>query len=56
MDRRDVHENPSANQVILVNISHLKGKVAKMVLLVQDRIKPMVLKKRKALWINDSCG
>jgi hypothetical protein len=39
MDRRDVHENPSANQVILVNISHLKGKVARMVLLVQDRAK-----------------
>jgi hypothetical protein len=32
-------ENPSANQVILVNINTLKAKYTRMVLLVQDEIK-----------------
>jgi hypothetical protein len=48
-------ENPSANQVILVNINTLKGKVYENGTLVQDETKVNVLlEKGKALWINDS--
>jgi hypothetical protein len=48
-------ENPSANQVILVNINTLKGKVYENGTLVQDETKVNgLLEKGKALWINDS--
>lgn len=48
-------ENPSAKQVILVNINSLKGKVFENGTLVKDEAKSKVLlEKAKNWWINDS--
>jgi hypothetical protein len=48
-------ENPSANQVILVNINTLKGKVYENGALVTDENKTNALfSKRKNRWINDA--
>jgi hypothetical protein len=48
-------ENPTANQVILVNINTLQGKVYENGTLVKDEVKANgLLEKGKNLWINDS--
>ena len=48
-------ENPTANQVILVNINTLKGKVYENGILVKDETKANgLLEKGKNWWINDS--
>jgi outer membrane lipoprotein-sorting protein len=48
-------ENPTANQVILVNINTLKGKVYENGTLVKDEAKANgLLEKGKNWWINDS--
>lgn len=48
-------ENPSAKQVILVNINTLKGKVYENGVLVNDQAKAKeLLEKGKNWWINDS--
>jgi len=48
-------ENPSAKQVILVNINTLKGKVYENGVLVNDEAKAKeLLEKGKNWWINDS--
>lgn len=48
-------ENPTENQVILVNINTLKGKVYENGVLVKDQTKVNgLLKKAKNWWINDS--
>lgn len=48
-------ENPTANQVILVNINTLKGKVYENGVLLADETKANVLlEKAKNWWINDS--
>lgn len=48
-------ENPTENQVILVNINTLKGKVYENGILVKDQTKVNgLLRKAKNWWINDS--
>lgn len=48
-------ENPSANQVVLVNINTLKGKAFENGVLIEDATKTNVLlEKAKNWWINDS--
>ena len=48
-------ENPSANQVVLVNINTIKGKAFENGVLIEDNTKTnALLEKAKNWWINDS--